>query len=245
MTQTSRTRWFMGFVSELLFDTGYNPRPGDSAGELLAAALDLPVCRFLRRLEIRNVFARDQREYADVVDVVRTHPLPHLRVLVIAPVDHRLAMTSLDATGLVEQLPHVEELELGSADLTIGTIDGTALPNLRRLALRTTGLTRAALAPILATTWSHLEELELWFGPEAHCEVDHRDLWRILSGLAVPALRRLRLKNTDFTDALCISLVDAAVLRRLTLLDISMGSLTTKVRRRSWRMPRSSSISTR
>jgi uncharacterized protein (TIGR02996 family) len=226
IAQTSRTRWFMGFVSELVFDTGYNPRPGDTAGELLAAALDLPVCRFLRRLEIRNVFARDQREYADVVAVVRAHPLPHLRVLVIAPVDYRLAMTSLDATGLVEQLPHVEELELGSADLTIGTIDGTALPNLRRLALRTTGLTRAALAPILATRWTQLEELELWFGPEARCEVDHRDLWRILSGLAVPALRRLRLKNTEFTDALCISLVDAAVLPRLTLLDISMGALT-------------------
>jgi uncharacterized protein (TIGR02996 family) len=226
IAQTSRTRWFMGFVSELVFDTGYNPRPGDSAGELLAAALDLPVCRFLRRLEIRNVFAREEREYADVVAVVRAHPLPHLRVLVIAPVDYRLMMTSLDATGVIEGLPQLEELELGSADLTIGTIDGTALPNLRRLALRTPGLTRAALAPILATKWTRLEELELWFGPAAHCEVDHHDLWRILSGLAVPALRRLRLRNTDFTDALCISLVDAAILRHLTLLDLSMGSLT-------------------
>jgi uncharacterized protein (TIGR02996 family) len=226
IAQTSRTRWFMGFVSELVFDTGYNPRPGDSAGELLAAALDLPVCRFLRRLEVRNVFARDQREYADVVAVIRAHALPHLRALVISPVDYRLAMTSLDATGVVEHLPRLEELELGSADLTIGTIDGTTLPNLRRLALRTTSLTRAALAPILATTWPHLEELELWFGPEGQCEVDHSDLWRIVSGLAVPALKRLRLKNTEFTDALCTSLVDAEILPRLTLLDISMGALT-------------------
>jgi uncharacterized protein (TIGR02996 family) len=226
LAQTSHARWFMGFVSELVFDTGYNPRPGDSAGELLAAALDLPVSRFLRRLEIRNVFARDQREYADVVEVIRAHPLPHLRALVISPVDYRLVMTSLDATGVVEHLPQLEELELGSADLTIGAIDGTALPHLRRLALRTTSLTRAALAPILATTWPHLEELELWFGPAAQCDVDHSDLWRIVSGLAVPALKRLRLKNTEFTDELCISLVDAAILPRLTLLDISMGALT-------------------
>jgi uncharacterized protein (TIGR02996 family) len=227
IAQTSRTRWYMGFITELVFDTGYNPRAGDSAGELLAAVLELPVCRFLRRLEVRNVFARpDELEYADIVAVLCSRHLPHLRVLVIAPVDYRLAMTTLDATGLIEQQPQLEELELGSAVLTIGNVDGSTLPNLRRLALRTTGLSRAALAPILATRWPHLEELELWFGREAQCEVDHSDLWRILSGLAVPALERLRLRDTDFTDALCTSLVDAAILPQLKLLDISMGSLT-------------------
>jgi uncharacterized protein (TIGR02996 family) len=221
----SRTRWFMGFITELVFDTGYELRPGDTEAELLTAALALPVMRFLRRLEIRDVFARAQLDYNTVIQVLCGVEVPHLRGLVIAPDQYQLSWTTLDASRLIERLPQLEELELGAGNLTLGRID--KLPNLRRLALRTTGLSRAVLAPILATTWAQLEELELWFGGEdGGVEVDHSDLWRILSGLAVPALRRLRLKNAEFTDALCVALVDAAILPRLTVLDLSMGTMT-------------------
>ena len=226
LSQRSTARWFMGFISELVFDTGYQRRPGDTARELLDAMLSLPVCRFLRRVAIRDVFATDTMSYAEVLGAFEAHPLPHLRSLAIAPDTYQLGRTTLDASGLAARFPLLEELELGAGELAIGSIDDLA-PTLRRLALRTSALQLEALAPVLATVWPQLVELELWFGPEEQCGADHGDLWRILSGLAVPAVTKLRLKNTDFTDALAVSMVSSQVLRNLTTLDLSLGTLTT------------------
>jgi uncharacterized protein (TIGR02996 family) len=243
LAQRSSARWFMGFISELVFDTGYQRRPGDTARELLDAMLSLPVCRFLRRLAIRDVFATDTMSYADVLGAFDAHPLPHLRSLAIAPDDYQLGRTTLDASELAARFPHLEELELGAGDLAIGRIDDLA-PTLRRLALRTTALQLDVLAPVLATTWPQLAELELWFGPEDQCGADHSDLWRILSGLAVPAVKQLRLKNTDFTDALAVSMVtlttagvatlieNAAHFRHLAELDLRANSIPAEAARR-------------
>jgi hypothetical protein len=127
--------------------------------------------------------------------------------------------------------PALEELELTGrlnsrgVEPLLGAIE---LPALRRFAFRTGGLPTEHMAEIRDARWPRLEELDLWFGDSDYggdCTLD--DVLPLLDGrVALPALRRLGLRNTTFADELCEPLLRSPLLPQLTALDLSLGVLT-------------------
>ncbi|HEU0035731.1 MAG TPA: hypothetical protein VFQ53_34200 [Kofleriaceae bacterium] len=221
--QRAPTTWRHGFVERLGFDLGFATDVDTAA--LLRDTLALPVCRFVRGLSIGDIPGDDVMEYGPVVDVLRTVSVPHLRTLEIAPRRFQMSWTRLDATGLTARFPALEGLVLGAGELTLDTFD---LPQLRWLVVPTGGLSAASLAYITSARWPMLEDLEIWFGSSEYGadDVTADRLGPILVGRAMPQLRRLALRNAEFTDALVEWLVDAPILPRLVELDLSMGTLT-------------------
>jgi hypothetical protein len=127
--------------------------------------------------------------------------------------------------------PGLEELELTGRlngrgrEPLFGAID---LPALRRFAFRTGGLPQEHMDEIRAARWPRLEQLDLWFGDSDYggdCTLD--DVLPLLDGrVALPALRRLGLRNAAFADELCEPLLRSPLLPQLTTLDLSLGVLT-------------------
>jgi uncharacterized protein (TIGR02996 family) len=221
----SRATWRHGFVRELVFDVGYSwrKRRGD-VGRLLTDTLALPMLRFLRDLRVGDIWANDELDYAPVVDALAAATLPCLRGLEIAPNDYQMSWTHLDATGLAARLPALESLVLGAGELVLGDL---VLPRLRRFAARTGGLATASLASICGARWPELEDLEIWFGSTEYGGDDFstRELAPILGGRGLGRLRRLALRNAEFTDAICEALVGAPIVAQLAALDLSMGTM--------------------
>jgi len=222
----ARMTWRYGLVDHLYFDVGYSRRNGstDDAAEVLAAILGLPVCRFLRRLTVGDLWADDMLSLTPAVDVVNRQHLPTLQALRIEPTDFQMSWTDLSVRGLSAAQPQLVELTVGAGELDI---EPFALPALRVLRVHSGGLDGNTLDRVLASIAPKLEELELWFGSEEYgSDVEPGHLDRLLAGGLFPGLRRLGLMNASFTDELCEALADASVLRRLTHLDLGMGTMT-------------------
>lgn len=109
--------------------------------------------------------------------------------------------------------------------------DGLAFPvtghaNLRVLRVESGGLPPGAAAQIAAAHLPSLERLELWLGDEDYGGgTTVEDLAPLLAGEGKPALRHLGLQNSLVQDELAAALATAPVVRRLTSLSLSMGTL--------------------
>jgi uncharacterized protein (TIGR02996 family) len=212
------SRWRWGFVRDLVFDTGYSGKR-DQIGPLFASTLALPVCRFVRSIAVRDIWCKEELDYDAIVDVLRDAWPLHLRALEIAPDDFQMSWTHTDITPLADD--RLESLIIGGGDLTLGAL---RFPSLKSLAIRTGGLTRDNFDAIARADLPHLEALELWFGDQDH----GADAFTAgdLAPLLDRNVRRLGLKNADFTDDIVRALAGWRGLPYVTHLDLSMGTLT-------------------
>ena len=221
--------WELGFVRSARID-GYF-EDGDSE-DALWDVLRHPSCRYLRELEVGCHHAGDQDNVLMADLILRAGPRPPLRRLVLADFDHSkidnidISRAPLgDLSGLGQRYPLLEEVELkGRGDVVLGEL---SLPRARRFALRTSSLTRATLASILAAPWPELVELELWTGTEDHGgDVEPVDLDPLFAIGRFPKLRTLRLMNAMFTDELCAKIAAWPQARMLETLDFSLGTMS-------------------
>ncbi|MFY1826198.1 molybdenum metabolism regulator, partial [Myxococcus fulvus] len=165
--------------------------------------------------------------YEGIIQLIARHAPASLRELKVADVledEFGLSRVRLgDVSPLYTALPKLHTLTL-RGDMVLGAMH---LPELRELTLETSGLSRESLRSILSASWPKLEKLELWFGvPEHGGDVSFEDVRPLLEGTGMPRLVHLGLCNAGFTDALCEALPSAPVLRRLTRLDLSLGTMT-------------------
>ena len=190
-----------------------------------------PSARFLRTLEVGCHRAGDQDNALVCATLMLAGPTPPLRRLVIGDFDHddydgidisRAPIGDLSLLSIA--YPGLEELVLkGIGDVQLGELD---LPRARVFALRTSTLQATTLATILAARWPALEELELWIGNDEYggdCTLD--DLAPLFAK-PLPALRRLRLMNTELSDELCPLLAASPLAAQLEQLDFSLGTLS-------------------
>ncbi|MFT3697577.1 MAG: hypothetical protein QM831_30820 [Kofleriaceae bacterium] len=219
----SSVRWRSGFISELVFEIGTRRRPGDSAEDLLASILELPTCRLLRSLEVRDIYLRSgELDYNAVIEllVTRCAHLPLLTSLAFVP--NAVNTGRADLTPLVLAIARLDSIVVGGTYITLGPIHQHAA-TLRRLAVHATDLTHEIAAPVLDHVWPHLDELEVWFGQ--HATIGHVQLVPVFSSVTAPALRRLRVRNTNFGNQLLSSLLSSPLLPRLTLLDLTANQI--------------------
>lgn len=122
------------------------------------------------------------------------------------------------------RLPRLRRLYVRAGEVRLDRGLGKSM--LRELVIHTHGLTREhMLNPLLETQWPALETLELWFGDPPRDACDVSVLAPILSGQAMPALKRLGLGNCPWADDLAKVLPGAKILPNLSMLDLSRGAL--------------------
>jgi hypothetical protein len=98
---------------------------------------------------------------------------------------------------------------------------------LRRLTIESGGLPAAAVRGVASSSFPALEFLDLWLGTEGYGgDADVDDLAVILGGAKLPSLRHLGLRNSEIQDSIAKAIVEAPILRQLTTLDLSMGTLS-------------------
>jgi uncharacterized protein (TIGR02996 family) len=230
------TEWKNGFVSRLYFDPGYYyDGPGDElgsadAGELLGEILEHPSMRFVREIHCADIWADydmgEGPELGEAVSAITDAPCTEvLEVIDFCGGDHDISGVSFDMEPrLFERCRRLRVLEIYGGQLSLCKID---MPEGRELSVFTGGLGREDLKHIVKANAPKLEKLDLMFGSDeygADCTVD--DLQPLLTGKQFPALKKLGLKNAEFTDGLCAVLPSSKILGRLEELDLSMGTMS-------------------
>lgn len=184
-------------------------------------------------------------DHVDAVrDVLAEHAgaFPALRALFFGEVTlaeaGRLSwIAQTDVSPLLAAFPGLREFIVRGADeMTFAGSWGTfALAwnvhrheELRRLTFQTHRLDPAVVRGVLSSALPALEHLELYLGSADGDGATPEDLAPLLAGSAFPALTSLGLRNGQDTDALVAALAGAPVTRRLSVLDLSLGTLTDK-----------------
>ena len=191
-----------------------------------------PSARALRELVIGRHDHGDQNNTRVCEYILYSSPAPPLRRLYIGDFDDSfedgidISRAPIgDLTELGEIFPLLEDVALkGRGDVVLGNL---ALPRCRRFALRTSTMTRATLAAILAAPWPVLAELELWFGDPTRgygAEIADPAPLAPLFDRPPPNLRTLRLMNAPFVPALIAELARSRLAAQIELLDLSLGA---------------------
>ncbi|WP_406148979.1 STM4015 family protein [Streptomyces sp. NBC_01012] len=132
-----------------------------------------------------------------------------------------------DLTELLKAFPGLRELAMRGGDPLEFPVTGHE--GLRVLRVESGGLSGEAVAQIVAASLPSLEHLELWLGDDYYgggARAEH--LAPLLACTDRPALRHLGLQNSTVQDHLAAAVASAPVVRGLTSLSLSMGTLGDK-----------------
>jgi uncharacterized protein (TIGR02996 family) len=223
--------WKNGFIhgARLSYDSFEDLRFDFRITEVLQQLLDHPSARFL--CELTLVFDDPSEHNLDhLIDVLADKPRMGLRMLHIGDFTPNEVITTIseysvgDLTRLWPALPSLTKLIVQGGEYTLGNI---SLPNLTAATYRTRSLSASNALSIAAAEWPKLEELEIWYSNMAFDGFPTvAEVTPLLARTDLPALRKLGLRNTEFTDELCGVLPSAALSRQLSHLDLSMGCMS-------------------
>ncbi|RKG97755.1 WGR domain-containing protein [Corallococcus carmarthensis] len=227
--ETLKLEWHLGFIREArLGQVDYDSTA--DIPELLGELLAHPSARFLSRLTLGMASFDGENDYDDTLAVLaKAKPAPPLRSLFIGdfefPDETEISWTQVgDLKALYKVYPRLQELRVRGGEIGLGKID---LPELRSFTVETGGLHQGTVKEIVKAKWPKLESLEIWFGQEGYgASGGVKDLKPLLDAEGVPALRKLGLRNSEFTDELCAALPKAKILAQLEALDLSMGTMS-------------------
>lgn len=130
-----------------------------------------------------------------------------------------------DLTPLLKAFPNLEHLTIrGGTDLAVGPLQHAGL---KHLAIQTGGLNSEVVRSISQSEFPNLEHLELWLGTDNYGgTVTIEDLQPLLTGDLFSNLRYLGIRNTDGIDDMVPTIVNSPLLKRIEILDLSLGNLT-------------------
>jgi hypothetical protein len=194
--------------------------------------------RFLAAVDTTQVRALVVGAWSDVYDSApdavitalldAREQLPALRALFLGDITYEECEISWINQGLVTPL-----LDAFPELLQFGVRGGQELKfpavrheKLRSLTVETGGLDAEVVRGIAASDLPALEHLDVWLGTSwygGNAEVS--DLEPILSGVRLPRLRSLALRNSEIQDQIAVAISGAPVVAGLGTLDLSMGTL--------------------
>ena len=160
--------------------------------------------------------------------VAAKEKLPSLKALFLGDIHYEEYEISWirqsNMSPILEAYPNLEMLQIrGGEGLTFSP---TRHDNLKILVIETGGLSYVTIGQVCALELPALEHLELWLG-RGNSSVE--DLMPILAGDLFPNLTYLGLRNSQYSDKIAAALVDSPVLQKISVLDLSMGTLGNKV----------------
>jgi hypothetical protein len=132
-----------------------------------------------------------------------------------------------DISPLFAAFPNLEWLGVrGGNGLVLGA---PRHEKLKGLVIETGGMPRAVFESVVRAQLPQLEHLELWLGDSNYgAEVGATDLKPLLNGDLFPNLKYLGLRNSEIQDEIAQALHGAPVLKKIRVLDLSLGVLTDK-----------------
>jgi uncharacterized protein (TIGR02996 family) len=224
-------------LADYLSEQGEQPHPvayrvqGDGRPDQLEAFLADPFVGLVQTLVIGYCFGESGGGSAEVVQaLVDAHDrLPHLRALFLGDIiyhDREISwLSQSDLTGLLAAFPQLEHFRArGGGGLALSKFKHQ---HLRSLAFEASDLPREVVRTIGASSLPALEHLELWLGTSEYgANTTVADLKNILAGKPTPALRYLGLRNSEISDDIARALAKSALLERLEVLDLSLGTLS-------------------
>ncbi|RKG69335.1 WGR domain-containing protein [Corallococcus sp. CA054B] len=227
--ETLKLEWHLGYIREArLGQVDYDSTA--DIPDLLAELLAHPSARFLSRLTLGMASFDGENDYDETLAVLaKAKPAPPLRSLFIGdfefPDETEISWTQVgDLKPLYKVYPQLQELRVRGGEIGFGKID---LPELRSFTVETGGLHQGAVKEIVKAKWPKLESLEIWFGQENYgASGGVKDLKPLLDAEGLPALRKLGLRNAEFTDELCAALPKSKILAQIEELDLSMGTMS-------------------
>jgi uncharacterized protein (TIGR02996 family) len=220
--------WHLGFVKAATLKRADYDSSTDVA-ELTRQFLARPVARFIRALTFGLTGYESDNDYTGVVEaIVASGRGKTLESLWFGEFDYpdetEMSWAPWGALGpLWKAVPNLKSFGVRGAGGAFGTID---LPNLVSFTVETGGLAQSELSRIVEAKWPKLERLEVWTGDSNYGADSSADDWLpLLEATAVPKLTHLGVRNSEYTDALVKLLVGSKLLKQLTSLDLSMGTL--------------------
>jgi len=218
--------WRLGFIDSARLHLDYDSDV-DAEKNILPALFHSASGRFLRELTLGSIGNDGEMDFGDAIKVIAKQAPKTLTKLFIGDFtyeDCELSWSHLgNAEPLWSALPQLEWVKLRAGSMTLGKID---LPACRTFIVETGGLSRASMKSIAQAKWPKLEALEIWFGDENYgAECDVKDVQPVLEGKGLSKLKRLGLRNCEFTGELVKVLPDAKILPQLEELDLSKGVL--------------------
>jgi hypothetical protein len=154
--------------------------------------------------------------------------LPGLRALFLGDVTYDECeiswLNQSNIIPLLEAYPNLERLRVrGANELGFWRTRHEAL---KELVFESGGLPSWLVLHVLSSDLPNLEHLELWLGSADYGgDTTHEDLAPLLSGAVFPRLKYLGLRNCEFADALASALARSPILKRIEVLDLSLGNL--------------------
>ncbi|MCX5746486.1 MAG: WGR domain-containing protein [Proteobacteria bacterium] len=199
-------------------------KPEVSVPDVIGKLLDGPG-RFLRELTVGIVTFMDN-DYTAIANVLaKRKSIPTLRSLFLGDFNSEETELNWSDIGSIEKLyaavPNLRKLKLRSGGMKLGKIN---LPQLRDLTIFTGGLDKASAESIAVAKWPNLEKLDVMFGNENY-KGGIKPLQPLLDAKNVPKLTRLGIKNFEFHAELVPALLKSKLLRQLSVLDLSLGTL--------------------
>src|SRR5262249_54080637 len=130
-----------------------------------------------------------------------------------------------DLTPLFEAFPRLETFRSrGGNDLKVKPFRHEKL---KSLAIEASNLSRKVVRAVGECDLPALEHLEIWLGTDEYgADTTPEDLAEILGGNRLPSLRYLGLRNSDIADDLPEALAKSPLMKRLRVLDLSLGTLS-------------------
>ena len=218
------TEWKWGYLERLwISNKTTKTRDEHDVPQALANLLDHPSCKFLRELSVGIVTSADN-SYDEIARVIGERELPHLHTLILG--DFHSEETELnwsnlgDISAIYPAVPNLRRLTLRSGSMTVGAIE---LPKLEALTVVSGGFDLASLTHICEADWPALTTLSLQLGRDEVFTRAH--LQPIFDGAKFPKVTHLGLGNSTITDEICRGLAGSAIASRLVSLDLSQGTL--------------------
>ncbi|MCE9547807.1 MAG: STM4015 family protein [Planctomycetia bacterium] len=155
--------------------------------------------------------------------------LPKLRALFLGDIvveESEVSwITQSNVSPLLSAYPQLDTFQVrGGNNLSFSSISH---PNLRQLTIESGGLSRVTIREVFLNDFPNLEHLELMLGEE-HYGFDGgvADLQPVLSGSLYSRLRYLGLRNSHIADDIAAIVVNSPIVRRIEVLDLSLGNMT-------------------
>lgn len=203
---------------------------GTSVDGQIRALLRLEAAKFLRALTIGLADADGDNDYgAAITAIVKAGKRPSLRELFIGdfeyPDDSEISWATIGDVGrLLPLFPNLQELRVQGGKILLSNVTH---PCLRSLILNTGGLPGATARAVASATLPELTSLEVWLGTEDYGGTAAiKDLKPLMDGKGFPKLTSLGLMNSTFQDEIAKAVAGSKILKQLTSLDLSMGTMT-------------------
>jgi hypothetical protein len=127
-------------------------------------------------------------------------------------------------SALFQAYPQLNYLKIrGNDGLSLGEMK---LDKLKTLIIEAGGLSLNVIKEVFHAQLPELEYLELWLGDSEYGgDATPEDLEPLLNGSLFPELQYLGLRNSAIADQVGVAVANAAIVKRLKIIDLSLGNL--------------------